>query len=84
VESQLSLAQEILDQLEIAQDTRLLNQQELELKNRLKKHSLALASFKRTIARSRSRIEWHKREMLIQGSSIYKLGIGKGRTSYID
>jgi hypothetical protein len=22
--------------------------------------------------------------MLIQGSSIYKLGIGKGRTSYID
>jgi hypothetical protein len=37
---------------------RLLTQQEMDLKNKLKKHSLALASFKRTIARSRSRIEW--------------------------
>jgi hypothetical protein len=35
----------------------LLTHLELELKNNLKKHSLALASFKRTIARSRSRIQ---------------------------
>jgi hypothetical protein len=46
VESQLSLAWEVLHQLETAQDMRSLNQQEMELKNRLKKHSLALASFK--------------------------------------
>jgi hypothetical protein len=31
---------------------------EVELKNSLKKHSLALASFKRTIVRSISRIQW--------------------------
>jgi hypothetical protein len=46
VESQLSLTREVLHQLEIAQDMRSLNQQEMELKKRLKKHSLALASFK--------------------------------------
>jgi hypothetical protein len=60
VESQLALAREILHQLEIAQDLRLLTHLEVELKNNLKKHSLALASFKRTIARSRSRIQWLK------------------------
>jgi hypothetical protein len=57
VESQFTLAREILHQLEIAQDLRLLTHLELELKNNLKKHSLALASFKRTIARLRSRIQ---------------------------
>jgi hypothetical protein len=57
VESQLALARELLHQLEIAQDLRMLTRLEVELKNSLKKHSLALASFKRTIARSRSRIQ---------------------------
>jgi hypothetical protein len=60
VESQLTLAREILYQFEIAQDLRLLTHLELELKNNLKKHSLALASLKRTITRSRSRIQWLK------------------------
>jgi hypothetical protein len=45
IESQLTLAREILHQLEIAQDLRLLSHLELELKNNLKKHSLALTSF---------------------------------------
>jgi hypothetical protein len=56
VESQLSLAREILHQFEIAQDGRPLTTDESTLKNRLKKHSLALASLKQTIARLRSRI----------------------------
>jgi hypothetical protein len=57
---QLELAREILHQFEIAQDSRQLSQEELWLKNNLKKHSLALSSLKRTIARLRSRISWLK------------------------
>jgi len=44
--------------LEIAQDSRSLSPGELWLKNNMKKHSLALASLQRTIARLRSRIGW--------------------------
>jgi hypothetical protein len=58
VDSQLGLAQEILHQLKIAQDSRPRTPLEVVLKNMLKKQSLALASFRRTIARSRSRIGW--------------------------
>jgi hypothetical protein len=58
VNSQLALAREILHQLEIAQDSRTLSPKENWLKNSLKKHSLALASLKRSIARLRSRINW--------------------------
>jgi hypothetical protein len=58
VKFQLALAREILHQLEIAQDNRLLSPGELWLKNSLKKHSLALASLNRTIDRLRSRIGW--------------------------
>jgi hypothetical protein len=58
VDSQLGLAQEILHQLKIAQDSRPRTPPEVVLKNMLKKQSLALASFRRTIARSRSRIGW--------------------------
>lgn len=47
---------EILHQLEIAQDIRVLLNAEVWLKNQLKKHTLVLSSLKRTIARSRSRI----------------------------
>jgi hypothetical protein len=71
-ESQLTLAREILHQLEIAQDLRLLSHLELELKNNLRKHSLALSSFKRTIARSRSRIQWLKEGMPTLDSSMYR------------
>jgi hypothetical protein len=60
VRTQLDLAKEILHQLEIAQDSRLLAPNEIWLKNALKKHSLALASLMRTIARLRSRIGWLK------------------------
>jgi len=60
ITSQLALAREILHQFEIAQDSRQLSQKELWLKNNLKKHSLALASLKRTMARLRSRINWLK------------------------
>jgi hypothetical protein len=58
VNFQLALAREILHQLEIANDSRVLTDGERWLKNILKKHSLALASLKRTIARSCSRISW--------------------------
>jgi hypothetical protein len=58
VKFQLALAREILHQFEIAQDNRQLSPGELWLKNNLKKHSLALASLQRTIARLRSRINW--------------------------
>jgi hypothetical protein len=60
ISSQLFLAKEIIHQLDIAQDSRALQPTELWLRNSLKKHSLALASLTRTIARSRSRIGWLK------------------------
>ena len=44
INSQLVLAREILHQLEIAQDARVLAAGEIWLKNNLKKHCLALAS----------------------------------------
>jgi hypothetical protein len=58
VNFQLALAREILHQLENANDSRVLTVGERWLKNILKKHSLALGSLKRIIARSRSRISW--------------------------
>ena len=58
VNSQLALAREVLNQLEIAQDSRVPSRLELWLKNKLKPHCLALSSLQRTIARSRSRITW--------------------------
>jgi hypothetical protein len=60
VESQLSLAREVQHIMKIAQHMRPLTPLEVELKNQLKRHFLALASFKRTIACSRSRIQWLK------------------------
>ena len=56
--SQLFLAKEILHQLDIAQDSRTLQPNEMWLRNSLKKHSLVLASLLRTVARIRSRINW--------------------------
>jgi len=58
VNTQLGLAREILHQLEIAQDHRVLSPLETCLRNKAKLHSLALSSLQRTIARSRSRITW--------------------------
>jgi hypothetical protein len=58
VNSQLALACEVLHQLKIVNGRRILSSREIWLKNNLKKHSLALASFQRTIARSRSCIGW--------------------------
>lgn len=54
------MAREVVHQLDIAQDNRPLSQQEIWLRNNLKKKSLALASFIHTIARIRSRISWLK------------------------
>jgi hypothetical protein len=50
----------VLHQLEIAQDLRQLQPNEQWLKKCLTKHSLVLASLKRTMARSRSRLNWLK------------------------
>jgi hypothetical protein len=60
INSQLELAREVLHQLQIAQEGCLLSTAERWLLIRLKKHLLALASLKRTIARLRSRISWLK------------------------
>ena len=58
--SQLALGREVLHQLEIAQDLRQLQPNEQWLKKCLTKHSLVLASLKRTMARSKSRLNWLK------------------------
>ena len=58
INSQLTLAREILHQFEIAKDSHTLSPGEAWLKNNLKKHSLALASLQRTIAQLLSRIGW--------------------------
>ena len=58
VNSQLGLAREVLHQLKIAQNARILSSKEKWLRDQLKKHSLALSSIQRTIARSRSCINW--------------------------
>jgi hypothetical protein len=60
IEAQLQLATEMIHQLEIAQDGCILSAAKRWLLSNLKKHSLALASTKRTIARLRSRISWLK------------------------
>jgi len=56
IRSQLALAKEIIHQLEIAQDNRVLQPNELWLRNNLKKHALALSSLLRIVARLRSRM----------------------------
>lgn len=62
IRSQLDLARELLHQFDIAQDSRSLSPEELWLRNRLKQHSLALASLWRSLVRLRSRICWLKDE----------------------
>ena len=54
------MAKDIIHQFDIAQESRNLQPNELWLRNNLKKHTLALASLLRTIARLRSRIGWLK------------------------
>jgi hypothetical protein len=64
INQQLQLARELLLQLEIAQDIRMLTSQEW-MRRRLKGHVLGLSSLERTIARLRSRIahaRYRKRE----------------------
>jgi hypothetical protein len=60
IKEQLQFAKEILHQLEIAQDSRVLSPQENWLRCQLKKHTLGLASLERTMARLRSRLNWLK------------------------
>jgi hypothetical protein len=78
VASQLELAKELLHQLDIAQDSRVLSSTEIWLHNNLKKHCLALASLSRTIARLRSRIGWIKEgdanTALFHASARYRKG----------
>jgi hypothetical protein len=57
---QLRFAKEILHQLEIAQDSRVLSPEEDWLRCQLKKHALGLVSLERTMARLRSRLNWLK------------------------
>lgn len=58
VRQQLFMAREIIAQLDTAQETRELTDEEFALRAELKGHSLGLASLARTIARHRSRIRY--------------------------
>lgn len=60
VKHQLLAAKEIMHQLEIAGDSRILSSLEDWLRRRLKFHSLALSSLERTKARSRNGLNWLK------------------------
>jgi hypothetical protein len=60
VRQQLQSAREIVHQLEIVQDSRLLSRQESWLQRWLKQHILGLASLERTIARTSFRLNWLK------------------------
>jgi hypothetical protein len=57
---QLQLARELVHQLEIAQDSRMLSSREEWLRRRLKGHVLGLSSLERSIARMCSRLHWLK------------------------
>jgi hypothetical protein len=61
IKLQLEMARELLHQLEVAQDNRSLSPAELWLQSMLKKHSLALFSISRTMARLKSWIGWLKK-----------------------
>jgi hypothetical protein len=58
VRSQLFMARELIAQLDVAQETRTLTDQEILLRAELKKQSLRLASLSRTIAHNRSRVRF--------------------------
>jgi hypothetical protein len=58
VRLQLFMAREIIAQLDLAQESRELSDEECELRQELKQKSLGLASLARTIARHRSRIRF--------------------------
>jgi hypothetical protein len=81
IKLQLEMARELLHQLEVAQDNRSLSPAELWLRNMLKKHSLALSSISRTMARLKSRIGWLKEGMPIPLFSMHKQGSGRKRIS---
>ena len=83
VRLQLFMAREIIAQLDAAQDTRLLTDEELSLRKELKMHTLGLASLARTIARQRSRIRFLEEETRTQGSSTFRLATGTGKTKYL-
>lgn len=58
VKQQLEQAQELLQRLDIAQETRSLIPEEAWLRRQLKQRCLALASLNHTILRARSQIDW--------------------------
>jgi hypothetical protein len=58
VRFKLAMARELIAQFDAAQESRLLTDDELSLRNELKRHTLGLASLSRTIARHRSRIRY--------------------------
>jgi len=73
INSQLTLAREILHQFEIAKDSHTLSPGEAWLKNNLKKHSLALASLQRTIARRTIARLWSRIGCVRDGDANTKL-----------
>lgn len=58
ITARFAQATELLHRLEIARDLRGLSGQEEWLRRMVKQHCLALSSFQRTIAQTRSRIDW--------------------------
>jgi hypothetical protein len=60
VRFQLAVARVVIFELDVAQETRLLSPEELELRRELKAHTLGLSSLSRTIARHKSRYRYLK------------------------
>ena len=79
--SQLILAKEVIHQLDIVQDNRALQPDEIWLHNSLKKHALALSSLLRTVARVLSCIGWLKDGDANTRCSICTHVTEKGKTS---
>lgn len=58
VKQQLLIAREVVGQLDLAQESRLLSDDEFTLRHDLKAKALGLASLERTIARRRAKVHW--------------------------
>lgn len=83
VRSRLTMARMIMGELDVAQESRALSDDELELCQELKRMILGLTSLSRMIARQRSCIRFLRvRGISIPNSSTYRLAIGRERTTF--
>lgn len=79
---QLAIARVVIYELEVAQESRLLSNAEVELHQDLKRATLGLASLSRTIARQKSRCHFLKDVTPTPNSSTCRPAIGSVRASF--